>query len=330
MFSWLNRILIALFFALAFAGGTLVVVNAQEGDNPPVENPAPMSDSECAECHSEFQTKWMSGPHGQSGTSSAFLMDWERQGKPGACLVCHVTGFDPATATWEADGVSCAACHVDEGGEHPKTTFTTDDSPELCGRCHSDTRFGWGEWEGSTHYARGMECTTCHDAHSASLKFTTARDGSGFQDASQLCISCHREASMDFPYTKHHQEGVSCINCHVDHLQQEEYPPHTVPDHSFEASLNTCNSCHSEQMHASAEAVSTGASEVIANANIPVEVPVVVEAAVTPEPTPVSPMGYAGLAGLLGLAGGIVLAPWLEKVYRREVKHQHTKEDENE
>jgi hypothetical protein len=83
-------------------------------------------------------------------------------------------------------------------------------------------------------------------------------------------------------------------------------------------------------MHASAEAVSTGASEVIANANIPVEVPVVVEAAVTPEPTPVSPMGYAGLAALFGIAGGIVLAPWLEKMYRREVKHQHAKEDENE
>jgi hypothetical protein len=134
---------------------------------------------------------------------------------------------------------------------------------------------------------------------------------------------------MEFPYTKHHQEGVSCIDCHLDHLQREEYPPHTVPDHSFNASLNTCNTCHAEQMHASAEAVSTGGGDVIANANVPVQLPVV-EVAVTPEPTPVSPMGYAGLAALLGLAGGIVLAPWLEKFYRREVKRQHIKEDENE
>jgi predicted CXXCH cytochrome family protein len=170
-----------------------------------------------------------------------------------------------------------------------------------------------------------MECTTCHDAHSASLKFTVARDGSGFQDASQLCISCHREASMDFPYTKHHQEGVSCINCHVDHLQQAEYPPHTVPDHSFSASVKTCNTCHAEQMHSSAEAASTGDA---AAADTPVAAPMM-ETAATPVPTPVSPMGYAGLAGLLGLAGGIVLAPWLEKFYRREVKHRHTEEDEN-
>jgi predicted CXXCH cytochrome family protein len=328
MFSWLNRILIALTFALAFAGVTLMVVDAQEGVDPPVENPIQQGDDACAECHTDFQTKWMSGPHGLSGTSSTFIMDWESQGKPGACLVCHATGFDPATATWESDGVNCSACHVDEGGDHPKTTITTDNSPELCGRCHSDTRFGWGEWEGSAHYARGMECTTCHDAHSASLKFTVARDGTGFQDASQLCINCHREASMDFPYTKHHQEGVSCINCHLDHLQQEEYPPHTVPDHSFHASLKTCNTCHSEQMHASAEAIGTDETGLVANANVPAVAPVATAA--TPEPTPVSPMGYAGLAGLLGLAGGIVLAPWLEKFYRREVKHQHSQEDNNE
>lgn len=328
MFSWLNRILIALTFALAFAGVTLMVADAQEGVNPPVEKPIKKSDDTCAECHTDFQTKWMTGPHGQSGSSSTFLMDWEKQGKPGACLVCHATGFDPATATWDADGVSCSSCHVDEGGDHPKTEISTDASSELCGRCHSDTRFGWGEWEGSSHYARGMECTTCHDAHSASIKFTVARDGTGYQDASQLCINCHQQASMEFPYTKHHQEGVSCIGCHLDHLQQAEYPPHTVPDHSFKASLNTCNTCHSEQMHASAEAASTGETGLIANANAPEVAPVAT--AVTPEPSPVSPMGYAGLAGLLGLAGGIVLAPWLEKFYRREVKHQHSQEDTHE
>jgi predicted CXXCH cytochrome family protein len=328
MFSWINRISIALIFALAFAGLTLVVAGAQENEPPLAGQPAGRNDDACAECHSDHQAKWLSGPHGQSGTSTAFIMDWERQGKPGACLVCHATGFDPATATWEADGVSCSACHVDTGGDHPKTAITTDDSPELCGRCHSDTRFGWGEWEGSTHFARGMECTTCHDAHSASIKYTVSRDGTGFQDASQLCISCHREASMEFPYTKHHQQGVSCINCHVDHLQQMEYPPHTVPDHSFRASLNTCNTCHSAQMHSSAEPVSTGET-ISMNANVPQSQPMV-EATVTPEPIPASPMGYAGLAGLLGLAGGIVLAPWLEKFYRREIKRQHSEEDENE
>jgi predicted CXXCH cytochrome family protein len=325
MSSWFNRILIALTFALVFAGVTLMAAGAQEGDNPPVGQPLQNGDAACAECHSEFQTKWMNGPHGKSGTSPTFMADWEAQGQPGACLVCHATGFDPAAATWESHGVTCSACHLDESGNHPKTTMSVDDSPNLCGRCHSDTRFGWGEWEGSTHYARGMECTTCHDPHSASLKFTVARDGSGYQDASQLCITCHREASMDFPYSRHHQAGVSCINCHLDHLQQTEYPPHTVPDHSFKANLNTCNTCHADQMHAPAEAIGTGDTSPVANANIP---PSAALPTVTPEPVPVSPMGYAGLAGLLGLAGGIVLAPWLEKFYRREMKRPRNEEDE--
>jgi hypothetical protein len=48
---------------------------------------------------------------------------------------------------------------------------------------------------------------------------------------------------------------------------------------------------------------------------------------IVPEPTPVSPLGYAGLAVLIGLAAGMVLAPWLERWYRvamqkdEEVKH---------
>ncbi len=327
MFSWFNRTMIALTFALIFAGVTLMAVNAQEGTEQPVVQQAGDDNKDCAGCHTEFQMKWMNGSHGQSGTDPVFLTDWESQGKPGACLVCHTTGYDPATATWESANINCKACHVDEGGDHPKTTMSMDTSPDLCGRCHSDTRFGWQDWQGSTHYQRGMECTTCHDPHSASLKFTVASDGSGLTDASQLCINCHKEASMGFSYTQHHKEGISCIDCHLEHLEKTNSTPHSVPDHSFKASLETCNTCHSAQMHSSADAVSTGETIPVGNADVPTVVPAT---EVTPEPTPVSPLGYAGLAGLLGLAGGIVLAPWLEKFYRREVKHQPVEEDEDE
>jgi hypothetical protein len=51
-------------------------------------------------------------------------------------------------------------------------------------------------------------------------------------------------------------------------------------------------------------------------------------ASVTPEPDPVSPMGFSAMAGFIGLAGGMVLAPWLERWYHRTVKHQ--REDDNE
>jgi predicted CXXCH cytochrome family protein len=323
MNSNLKRILIALVFALLAAGGTLVVVEAQDGSTPALPV-AQQEDSNCTECHTEFQMTWMNGAHGQAGSDPIFLADWESQGKPGACLVCHTTGYDPATATWKSDNVSCEACHSGDG-EHPKSAMTTDTSPDLCGRCHSDTRFGWQDWQGSTHYQRGMSCVTCHDPHSASLKITYNRDGSGFRDASQLCINCHQEASMNFPYTSHHQQGVSCVDCHLEHLEsQAPAAPHTVPDHSFSASLKTCNTCHAEQMHADAPAISTE------NSGTPVEVAPVVEATpVTSQPTPVSPVGYAGLAGLVGLAAGMVLAPWLERFYRRMVKHEHGQEEKN-
>jgi hypothetical protein len=51
-------------------------------------------------------------------------------------------------------------------------------------------------------------------------------------------------------------------------------------------------------------------------------------ASVTPEPNPVSPVGFAGLAALIGLAAGMVLAPWLERFYLRAVKHDEESSDE--
>jgi hypothetical protein len=47
-----------------------------------------------------------------------------------------------------------------------------------------------------------------------------------------------------------------------------------------------------------------------------------------PQPSPVSPWGYAGLAALIGLAAGMVMAPWLEKWYSRAVRHPRGGKDE--
>jgi hypothetical protein len=49
---------------------------------------------------------------------------------------------------------------------------------------------------------------------------------------------------------------------------------------------------------------------------------------VMPEPEPVSPMGFSALAGVIGLAGGMVLAPWLERWYRRTLKHDDEENNE--
>jgi len=321
MTSRIERLLIALMFALLAAGITLIVASAQEANSPAAQT----SSSDCAVCHTEFQMTWQNGPHGKSGSDPIFLDEWTKQGKPGACLVCHTTGYDPATATFKADGVTCEACHGPAPADHPKTPMPVDRSTDLCGRCHSDTRFGWQDWKISTHYQRGMDCATCHDPHSASLKTVAGpRTDEKSDQVSALCINCHKEYSMNFSYTAHHQKGISCVDCHVNHLENADRTAHTVPDHSFNASLKSCNTCHSQQMHSPTE--STNASGTASPVSVEQSTEVKL-ASVTPEPDPVSPIGFSALAGLIGLAGGMVLAPWLERWYQRTLKHNQ--EDDN-
>ena len=322
MFTLHKRFFIAIVVALLAAGVTLMIAEAQGTNNPQAQT---TGGTECVVCHTEFQMNLENSLHGKAGTDPVFVQQWTDQGKPGACLVCHTTGYDPATATWEANGITCKACHTDASQEHPKTPMTVNQSPDLCGRCHSDTRFGWQDWAGSTHYQRGMNCTTCHDPHSASLKIAGPRDTVSSQDISNLCITCHQEASMNFPYTSHHQKGVACVDCHLEHMETGDRAAHSIPDHSFKASLATCNSCHADQMHSPVEATTT--TSMTESTAVSVEpTPGVQAASITPEPTPVSPLGYAILAALIGLAAGMVLAPWLERFYRRVVTVRHSED----
>jgi hypothetical protein len=78
-------------------------------------------------------------------------------------------------------------------------------------------------------------------------------------------------------------------------------------------------------MHSATEAISPEGSTL----PVSIEPAEEVEAAsVTPEPEPISPMGFSALAGLIGLAGGMVLAPWLERWYHRAVKHNREEDNE--
>jgi len=316
MFSRFEKILISLMFALLFAGVTLVAVSAQDGNPPPLQN----ENSDCADCHADSQMSWQNGPHGHATDDPIFVTAWTDQGKPGACLNCHVTGYDNATGTWKEDGVTCAACHTDKGGEHPKTTMSVDSTPNTCGTCHTDTRFGLQAWEGSTHYQQGMDCSSCHDPHNASLKITiNLKDPNPTKDASRLCISCHEEASMNFPYSTHNKEGITCIDCHLQHLENTNTDIHRVADHSFKASVQTCTTCHADQMHAAGQVITTKEIQNI-SALAPVVQPTPAMEMSSIIPAPVSPLGYAGIAALIGLAAGMVLAPWLERWYQLLLK----------
>jgi hypothetical protein len=48
---------------------------------------------------------------------------------------------------------------------------------------------------------------------------------------------------------------------------------------------------------------------------------------VSSSPAPVNPLGFAVVFGMLGLAGGMVLAPWLDKAYKRFIEKDGGKND---
>lgn len=317
----IQRFLISIAVALIVAGGTYLVARAQGGtvtSTPQVTVTGEQPQIDCSVCHSQFTDAWAGGAHGHSMVDTKFTEMWTDQGKPGQCLVCHATGYDPATGSVEVNAVSCADCHNPIPPNHStaptENPVPVDNTTALCSRCHSDPRFGLSEFQTSAHYQVGMTCTVCHDPHTAALKTVPGMEDKG---PSGLCINCHNQVAMNFPYSIHAQAGLSCVDCHLLGGQQTKTNAdvHAMPDHSFSASLDTCNACHSDQMHTEGTPIITTTSGTTPSTQATpsaTSTPVIAE-----KPAPVSPAGFSGLAGLLGLAGGMVLQPWLERLYRR-------------
>lgn len=322
MTSRIERLLLALMFAFVFASATFVIANAQDGGTtPPPANDVTYDN--CTTCHDDIDESWQGGPHGHAMSDPIFAAEWEKQGKPGACLVCHSTDYDPATGTSSAEGVNCASCHNPIPADHPKETMPVTNSPDLCGKCHSDTRFSTDNWKLSTHYQRGMDCTVCHDPHTAGMKSIPGSTFVPNKDASALCENCHKDSMKNFPTSKHAAAGVTCVNCHLGFNigdQNTDFGAiHAAPDHSFLPSLDTCNKCHADQMHAPGQAAAAAAIKIEEAGGTPTPEPAPVVSPVPPvtnEPAPISPLGFAGMASVVGLAFGMVLSPWLERAYR--------------
>ena len=322
-----GRLVISLVFAFLAAGVTLIVAQAHT-PQPAQPNGSgktySMTDENCINCHKDISKTWMTGAHGKAGTDPIFIEAWNAQDKPGACLVCHTTGYDPATGVSEMNSVACTACHTPVPANHPTDKMPIDTSPDLCGKCHSDPRFETANWKLSAHYQRSMTCLVCHDQHTAGMKTVAGVTTTG-ADASALCENCHKDAMKNFPTSKHAEVGVTCVNCHLGFNvgnpltnPTDFVSAHKAPDHSFMPSLLTCNTCHSDQMHAPGQAVAAAAIKAEEAGGTPTPTPTPVATPiplVTEKAAPVSPIGFSGMAGLLGLIGGIVLSPWLLRFY---------------
>jgi len=297
----MKKIVTRLFFGLLFALPFMLVTSAwTQASAPPSQTN--LTDEDCESCHPAFTNSWKTSAHGMASDDPEFVSIWEEQGKPFECMACHTTGYDARSRTWDEVGVTCEACHSPLTQDHPMNPMPTDRSAELCGSCHQETLF---EWQVSKHRLAQLECIDCHGQHSTSLKG---------DDASALCANCHRDRSSSFAHTAHSEEGLSCADCHLAALDGETGSGHAFRDHSFQVKLSSCNECHAYQMHDPSEVHLGDDSSPTME---PDALAAVESAGVSLEPDPVSPTYFILLAALIGMAFGLLVAPWIERWYRR-------------
>ncbi len=297
---------------------------------PLAQTPLP---DDCQECHESIQQHWEESAHGQAIADPVFQEAWQAEGSPVECLACHTTGFNAETGTWDEDGIACAACHqMDENSSHhPEQVMPTDISSRACGTCHIDTH---AEWELSQHGKGEMSCIRCHNPHTTELKTSSVQE---------LCIACHNEESYFFEFTAHASKGLLCTDCHLRVNDTDLGEGHGQRMHTFEVDLHTCNQCHDQEMHSPMmEAVNVDGMPVVTAVNNSNElqnsntatcpettnttqaifgtqngVAYAADPYLTSEPAPANgPLNYLVPAGI-GLVFGMMLAPWVEGIYRR-------------
>ena len=301
----LIRLLIGLACAVSLA---LVTFTFVQGENAPRgSHPA---NGDCQQCHAQYQQAWSASAHSQALVDAVFVADWEAQGKPKECLACHTTGYDAQTGSYEAGGVTCAACHNPVSSNHPLAPAAMSRSSDLCGTCHRDTE---AQWKASQHGQSDLTCVDCHDPHATILKAA---------DTSSLCSDCHGTLVAAFGHSSHAQLGMTCTDCHITQIDTQPGMGHSTHDHSFTVDLNTCTKCHANDMHNAAAAMLSSGTGIAHPTPMPSAQPTVAAhlGTVEAEPKPLSPLGFSVFAGLVGLAAGIVAAPWLERGFRRATR----------
>jgi hypothetical protein len=295
MIQFLRRLFIGLWLAILMG---LLAGIAVAGAQPP----DPQGDPEdCLGCHNIIRANWEDSAHGLAGIDPEFIRVWNERGQPADCMACHATGYDEITGDWDTEGIECIVCHSPVPEDHPEQVIPTNISSRLCGTCHLDT---FAEWEISTHGQEGLTCNRCHNSHTTSLK------ASGVQE---LCEACHNEQTHFFTYTPHYEQGILCTDCHLKVEEGEMGEGHGERRHTFTVDLDTCTECHGEGLHypGTPEEKEDG-SPLRSGLTFPAD-----DEPLTQQPNPVSPIGFAVLAAIVGMAAGMLLAPWLERWYRR-------------
>jgi len=232
--------------------------------------------SACASCHRP--TRWsdvtfdhnatsfpLTGKHVAAACNSCHA-DNVYDGKPTACMSCHMTEYNGAspnhaTAGWAAS--ACASCHTTQKWDgatfdHNTTAFplTGAHVGRACNDCHADNVYDGkstacischqGDYNNASppHNSTNFppaQCTTCHNTRTwGDGQFnhaTTAYPLTG-QHVTATCTGCHTNGTY---------AGTSqaCMSCHMS-----EYNAAT-PNHVTQGfAASTCASCHTTQQWA--------------------------------------------------------------------------------
>jgi DmsE family decaheme c-type cytochrome len=199
----------------------------------------------------------------QTGAQSTSAPTASTSAPPGyagaeACALCHdshATGIarsrhgqvnDPRSP---AAALGCESCHGpgqahidDEAKGHIKrfSALPAGEVNQTCLSCHKGGAHA--AWEGSTHEARNLSCTTCHSVHSPkSLERQLVKTSE-----TQICAACHRLQVVKTERAVAHmpvREGkMSCSSCHDPHGSISN-----VKGLKVGSSVNeSCTTCHAE------------------------------------------------------------------------------------
>lgn len=225
---------------------------AQDGPQAPTT-----TQSDCAECHLDVVDHFAGSVHALAYADPVFQTAWQSQDEPIECLACHTTGFSPRTGLYEAEGVTCEACHGQTPANHPEEPMSIDPGADVCADCHTTT---FNEWETTLHAEQDIACTECHAPHPQALRLRDpeSEDPSNFValEPTALCQSCHSADSYTTETSIYvhetHTEEIGCADCHWFHAEADVDGVHITSGallptgHDNAVTTTACVTCHEE------------------------------------------------------------------------------------